>query len=156
MPNFDKILDKNTSEIKKPPVMPAGTYLGTITSKVLGESSKKQTPFVEYKVQLTEAGEDVKERVAELGIDVTRKSFSGMSNKGGTFYLSDDSQYRVVAFAKTCGKNTDGKSLREVIELPIGEDVLCTITEVPSTSTEGEFFNNLDRMVGVKGAGNAA
>lgn len=149
MADFGKLLSKPVADIKKPVLLPKGTYFGTITQKVLGESKQKQTPFCEFKATLSRAGDDVDP--ALLGeIDVSRKSFSGQSNSGLTFYLSENAEFMLLSFCKTFGKNTEGLSMGELIEIPIGEEIMIFVDQEPNQAGT-EFYNKLVRAVGTKG-----
>jgi len=147
MVDFSALLSKNVADVKKPPLLPVGTYFGTITKKTLGESKQKKTPFVEFAAQITRAGDDVDPSL--LGeIDVSRKSFSGISNNGGTFYMTDDSAFRLVDFCKSFGQEVEGLSMGELIEIPVGREVMVSIKQEMNPNNN-EFYNKLDRMVGV-------
>lgn len=147
MVDFNALLSKDTTAIKRPPILPAGTYYGIIDKLTYGESREKHTPFVEYNVVITGPGADVDREL--LGdMDPTKKRFAGVSNRGGTFYLSDDSQFRLKEFCKGFGVNVDGITLRELCEIPQGKQVMVTITQTGSNRPgDNEMYNNLDRMV---------
>lgn len=145
--DFKKLLSKPAAEIKRPPIMPAGTYYGVIPTMEFATSKQKGTPYVEYHCQLTRPGEDVDlEALAETKIDLSKKLIKGNSNKGGTFYLSDDSMFRIVEFIKTGGTVISTQSLEELAQIPVGKEVMVTISQVPNQQT-GEMYNNLDKMV---------
>lgn len=149
MVDFSKLMSKKGADIKRPPVLPGGTYFGVVGTKVLGESKNKKTPQIEFPVQLTRAGEDVDQDIlARENIDVSKKKFSGGTNRGGTFYLTDEAEYRLVEFIKTFGVSVDEMSLGEMVEVPIGREVMVTIAQGISERS-GEPFNTLESMVGV-------
>lgn len=145
--DFKKLLSKPAAEIKRPPILPAGTYYGVIPSIEYGTSKQKGTPFVEYPCQLIRPGDDVDaEALAASGIDLSKKLIKGISNRGGVFYLTPESEFRVVEFVKSGGTVVSTQSLEELIQIPVGKEVMVTISQVPNQNT-GELYNNLDKMV---------
>lgn len=140
-PNFSGLLQKPADEIKKPVALPAGTYFGITKSREYGESKEKKTPFVRYTVGVNGPGEDTKEVVAELGIDVTKKSLRK------DFYITTDSEYRIIEFAKSCQVPTAGRSLGEVIEDTLNQQVMMTVKQ----RIDGEdIYNDIDKIVGLE------
>lgn len=97
-PNFAALLDEAPSEISRPKPLPAGTYVCVVQgSPRYDKSSKKQTPFVEFTLGVLTPGDDVDaEELAEMG------GIEGRTIRA-TYYLTEDSIYRLDEFHEHCG-----------------------------------------------------
>lgn len=143
-PNFKHLLQKPADDIKKPPVLPEGTYFGQITGQpTFGESSQKKTPFVQWTGQYSHAADDV-ELVDEEGmpINLEGKKFYF------SYYLTEDALWRLVAFVQSCGINTEGRSLEELLPQVQGKAVQLSVVQRPNKDETG-MVNNIQEMVGV-------
>ena len=109
-PNFGALLDKPASDVERPKPLPQGSYHCIVKGLPrFDKSSKKQTEFVEFTLQPTEAGEDVDaDDLAAMG---------GIANKTirATYYITEDSLWRLKDFLAHCGIEESG-SLRNMIE----------------------------------------
>lgn len=126
MPDFSQILSKPVDNIAKPKAIPAGTYHGMAIAHELLESQKNKTPFVRYTVKLTAAGEGVDASALD-GIDISKKQLRK------DFFLTEDSQYRLVEAIESCGVQKTGMSLGALIpqlcNRPLLVDVTCRLSE---------------------------
>ena len=121
-PNFSSILDKASSEVKFPKV-PVGAYVGLVTGMPkYDKSARKQTPYVEFQIQLTEALEDVDaDDLADYGP-------LGGKTLGLTFYYETEYGFkRLQAFLENCGIEDGGVSTRERIEQAPGSTIVVVV-----------------------------
>lgn len=146
MVDFRQHLSKPMAEMKKAPTLPGGTYKGVIISQEFGESSKKKTPYCRYNVRLLQAMDDVDaSRLADDGngkpIDIQKKSFRS------DFYLTDEAEYRLVEFLKTCGVEVGGgRSLGEGIPDALNAPVIVNLSE--ELGEGGSMFNQIKEIKG--------
>jgi len=138
--DFKALLAKPTDSIEKPKALPGGTYTGSVGKFEFGESKEKKTPYVRFALSLASAGEDVDQDLL-TGIDLSKKSLRK------DFYLTPDSEYRVLEFAQSLGHDTAGKSLGEAIALCQGGTVLIEVTQRSSTDGQ-EIYNDVGKVVG--------
>lgn len=141
--SFSEILDRAPSEIEKPKPIPPGTY----TTILVGvprqdKSAKKQTPFVEFSHKMIAAGEDVDQEALTEALtspDGSTRALQDVTMKN-TFYLTENSAWRLKDFLKDCGFNTDDESttLREMIEQSSGHTVNIHVKHEPSQ--DGQTF----------------
>lgn len=106
-PNFASILDEAPTEVNRPKPLPVGTYTCVVQgAPVYDKSAKKQTPYVQFTLRPISVGEDVDvEALQEMG-GIEGKTFRI------TFYLTEDSVYRLDEFHQHCGLSLDDKSSR--------------------------------------------
>jgi hypothetical protein len=139
--DFKSLLSKKVEDAVKPKILPAGTYEGVVKGYNLGESKEKKTPYVEFTYTITSPGEDIMSEDLE-GVNWQGKEFRS------TFYLTPEADYRLKDFLKSCGIDTDGRSFGETIPDTVRAAVLLSLTQVPNTREEGEFYNNIGRVIG--------
>lgn len=143
-------LNKSASEVKRPVALNEGTYYGRIISHEIGESSKKKTLGVTYHVELTHA---------EDGVDLT-----GVDDKGNevqldprgkklrtTFWITDDSTYRLTDFIQSLGIETGDRSLKELVPQPVNQQVMVELTKEPNKDNTG-YFNDIRSITGMANA----
>lgn len=143
-PDFSEILDRVPSEIEKPKPIPVGTY-STVLQGIprQDKSAKKQTRFVEFAHKIIAAGEDVDEdslKEALTSPDGTVRSLQDIVMKN-TFYLTENSAWRLKDFLKDCGFDIDddSASLRELIEQTAGRQVNVFVKHEPSQDGQSVF-----------------
>jgi hypothetical protein len=107
--NFEALLNTQVDEIEKPKPLPMGTYTFGISGHEFGESAQKKTPFVKFQTTPKVAGEDVDQDMLTEVKDWQSK------NMNLTFYLTDDSMFRLKDFLEHCGISTAGRTLGECI-----------------------------------------
>lgn len=135
-PNFQSILDTPAESIEKPKPLPQGSYLCVVRGLPrLDKSTKKQTPFIEFTLQLSHAGEDVdQEELAAMG---------GVANKTlkATFYYKEeepDSLWRVKDFLEHCGIAQEG-SIRAMFDNTPNCEVVAYVKHEPSNDGTSVF-----------------
>lgn len=109
--SFGAILDTPASDVEKPKPLPQGFYFTTLVGlPKFDKSSKKQTEYVEFTHKIIQAGEDVDQE--EL------QAMGGIENKTlkSTFYLTENSVWRLKEFLIACGIEEGTNSLRQMIE----------------------------------------
>jgi len=137
-PNFGSLLDKRPDEIEKPKPLPEGSYLWVVQGMPrMDKSSKKQTEFVEFTLKCLQAGDDVdKEALAEILGD---KSLGEVTQRA-TYYLTDNSLWRLKEFLEHCGIDMDeSESLRIAIEETPNCQVVAFINHEPSQDGSSIF-----------------
>ena len=140
-PNFSSLLNRPAGDIKKPPVLPAGTYNGIIERTEFGESTKKKTPFLRYWVKVQTPGEDVDPEELS-GIDLGKKGALKSD-----FYITDDALWRLKSFIESCGVNLTGRTLEEGIPDTLGCQVIISVKHNPSQRGD-EIYAEIDSMRG--------
>lgn len=142
--NFSDILDRAPNEIEKPKPLPPGTYL-TVLQGVprQDKSAKKQTPFVEFTHKIVSAGDDVDPEELDTALtapDGSKKSLQEIQLRN-TFYLTENSAWRLKDFLKDCGFDVDtgDQSLREMIESSTGRSVNIYVKHEPSQDGTSVF-----------------
>ena len=130
MANFSSILDMPSSEVKFPK-LPVGSYVGIVKGMPrYDKSTKKQTPFVEFQISLTEAMEDVDTDELE--------AFGPFGDKTIplTFYYETEGGFnRLKKFLTDCGIE-DYDNLRVGIEEAPGRTITVEIKH--ETSQDGQ------------------
>jgi hypothetical protein len=127
MANFSSILDMPASEWKFPK-LPVGSYVGIIKGMPrYDKSAKKQTPFVEFQIQLTEAMDDVDTDELEAFGPFTEKTMPI------TFYYdTEGGANRLKAFLDNIDIDITGRPAREAIEEAPGRTIVVEIKHTPS------------------------
>lgn len=136
--SFASILDRPSNEAERPKPLPQGSYLCVVHGlPKYDKSSKKQTPYVEFTLNILQAGDDVDtEALEEMG---------GIENKTlrATFYLTDSAEWRLTEFLDHCGiEDSDGdKALthRERIDKSAGCQVWATVSHEASDDGQSVF-----------------
>lgn len=117
---FQDLMNKEVDEIEAPKVVPVGTYEAVIETHEFGESSKKQTPFVQMNLKLLSPEEDVDQDEFE--------EFGGMEALAGKtvreqFYLTPDALIRLRRFLEVLPIEISGKKLNEAVQEVNGQPV---------------------------------
>lgn len=142
--NFSDILDRAPSEVEKPKPLPAGKYSTVLVGVPrYDKSAKKQTPFVEFQLKLTAAGEDVDQDDLKNALampDGTSRRLTDIVMKH-TLYLTEGSAWRLKEFLGDCGFDVDDgdTSMREMIEQTAGRSVDIYIKHTPSQDGKSIF-----------------
>jgi hypothetical protein len=125
-PNFGALLDTPSSEVERPKPLPAGSYTAVVHGLPrYDKSTKKQTEFVEFTLNLLAAGDDVDEgELKEMG------GFAGKTMRA-TYYITDTALWRLKDFLDHLGIEDEG-SLRQRIEEAPGKQVGIFIKHEPS------------------------
>ena len=140
MSNFSELLKKPAFEAKKPLALPAADdYLGIITSKELGTSQQKNTPYVRYFVQLTEYPEGTDE--ADKTVDLSKRKLRR------DFYFTDDALFRLDEFLRSCKVEGAGKMYEDLLDEVIGASVIVQVKQYMN-KTSGEIQNEIGNLSG--------
>jgi len=142
-PNFGSLLDKAPSEIERPKPGPEGSYLWVVQGLPRQDkSSKKQTEFVEFTLKCVQAGDDVDPEALAAYLtmpDGTKKPLGDFTQKA-TFYLTDNSLWRLKSFLEACGLDVDqAESLRQCIEETPNCQVVGYVKHEASSDGESLF-----------------
>lgn len=121
MANLSHLLGKKTGDVEKPKPFPIGHYLWNITAYGIVESSKKKTPGIEFQVKMVEPMDDVDED--DLGLVKNPHE----RQKRLTFWLTEDSLWRLKDFLIALGVNDDDKTLEELLPETVGEQFIAGI-----------------------------
>ena len=139
MSNFSELLKKPAFEAKKPEALVAGDYPGIITSKELGTSQQKNTPYVRYFVQLTEWPEGPDE--ADKTVDLSKRKLRR------DFYFTDDALFRLDEFLRSCKIDGAGKAYEDLLDEVIGASVIAQVKQYMN-KTSGEIQNEIGNLAG--------
>lgn len=135
-PNFGSVLDKPSNEIERPRPAPQGSYLCTINGMPrFDKSAKKQTEFVEFSLRPIQAMEDVDEDAL--------KEWGGLADKTfkHTFYLTENSVYRLKEFLIQDLEIDEQDTLRPMIDETPGKQCLVTIKHTASDDGKSVYAN---------------
>lgn len=138
MANFAQLLRKPADEVKRPEALPDGTYFGTIQGHEFGESKQKKTPYIQFNIILTHAGDGVDTE----GLEPNGRKFRD------TYYLTEDAMWRLKDFLEGLGVNTEGRSFDELIPQTQGRSVMLDIARAPNQAGDG-FYNNVQKVTGM-------
>ena len=135
-PNFGSVLDKPTDSIERPKPIPQGTYTLAVQGMPrFDKSTKKQTEYVEFTCKILAAGDDVDpEELKEMG---------GIGDKTlkHTFYLTENSIYRLKEFLLDDLGLEEEDTLRPMIEKTVGAQFLAQIKHTPSDDGKSVYSN---------------
>lgn len=108
---FSDILDTPSSDVERPKPLPQGSYLCVVKGLPRHDvSSQKKTPFVEFTLQPLEAREDVYADDLEAMGGIADKTIRA------TYYLTNESVFRLKDFLDHCGAGDDTMTLRDRID----------------------------------------
>src|SRR5215469_10377683 len=102
MAAFSDILDREMGDsVDRPKPLPVGSYVCIVKGlPEQGESEKKKTPFVEFTLQVIQAGPDVDEEALQEFLarkDGSVKSLQEQTIRA-TFYTTEDALWRLQKF----------------------------------------------------------
>lgn len=144
MANFTDILDKPATEIDRPKPLPIGSYIWQIQGLPRADKSKeKQTPFYEFSCKCTGALGDVDaDQLQEWATkaDGTTRALTDFSTRL-TFYITEDSLYRLQEFLEHCGVDGEGKTTREAVEDTPNCQFVGSIVHTPSKDGTSVYAN---------------
>lgn len=119
---FASILDRPSSEIERPKPMPVGEYVCVVQGQPRQDkSAKKQTEFVEFTLKFLEALDTVDEEALNAIGGIKDKTIKA------TYYLTENSTWRLVDFLDHCEAGDEEMSLRQRIAEAPGKQVVATI-----------------------------
>ncbi len=141
-----------------PDLPPAKTFYGKIIGMVPGLSTQKQTPYFEFKVRLTDPGEDVDKRE----MDKIREAGFSLADYDtiAQFYLTPNAMKMFRRFQESLGLpinvpivevwKLDPQTLNptdETQDLIRGRDVIC---RTGAKDDKGRVYRRLDSIAGIK------
>ena len=140
--DFKTLLSKPADSVERPKPLPAGTYHGLITSYKYDESQQKKTPYVRLNLVTHRAGEDVD---AELlnGVDLSKKQLRR------DYFLTDDAMFRLKDLIESCGVQTTGRSMGELVPELLNKAVIISVVQRPSQDGS-ELYNDVKELAGEK------
>lgn len=142
--NFAALLDKKADDVEQPKTLPMGTFNWAILEHRFDESAKKKTPFIEFTVSPRGALEDVDE---DLLAECTNWQDKKMRL---TFYLTDDSLYRLKEFMEHCGIDLTGRTIAEGIPETQGAMFNGYVTHEPSMNDPEKVYANITKTAPVE------
>lgn len=106
--SFKELLKRDAGSVERPKPLPGGDYSFVIKSYEFGQSAKKKTDQIEFKVKPLAA------------IDVDEEVLAQMENWRDkemrlTFYITSEALYRLTEFQEHCGLETSGRTIEELI-----------------------------------------
>ena len=111
---FEDLLDLPPSDDDAPKLIPIGSYLVIVKGlPESGVSSQKNTPFRRFTYQIADIGADVEESAIEACGG--REKIIGKTVKD-TYYITEDSIFRLNAMLENCLGEVTGMSRRELID----------------------------------------
>jgi len=131
MPSFASILDTPSQEINFPK-LPVGSYTGLVKGMPkFDKSARKQTPYVEFTIQILEAQGDVDPDeltdfgpLAELEMPMT------------FYYETEGGAKRLLAFLDNCDTDEEATPRQRIDETP-GKTVIVEVKH--EISADGQF-----------------
>lgn len=138
--NFNHLLSKPADDVKRPPLLPAGTYHGRVSSHKFDESANKKTPYCRYQIDIQSAGADIEPSMMD-GIDLSKRQLRK------DFYLTDDALWRLKDFLVSCGIPSHGRSMAEMVPDAINQPVILSVTQRKVENSD-EFFNEIGDLKG--------
>lgn len=127
MTNFASILDESPEEVKLPPPIPVGTYIGIVQGLPNYVTAKTGNEGTEFTIRLIAAEDDVDQDALEEAGGLEGKTVKV------TFWHTEDSIYRLDQFHKDCGIDLKiSASRRARNEECTGHEVGLVISHQPS------------------------
>jgi hypothetical protein len=138
--SFSSILDRPLETAERPKPTPTGTYTAMILPEYkIDKSTKQQTDYVEYKFKLLQPHDDVdQEELAAIKNGIQSREMRK------SFYLTEDSLYRLTAFLDCAGVEWKGKSPRQFISEAPGHQVNLQVIHKPTADKQGLFADISD------------
>ena len=133
---FENLLSTPMDSVEKPKPLPPGGFLFNVKGQEFGESSQKGTPFVKMLCTPMSPLEDVD---TELLAQV-----NGWQKKELplTFYLTEDSIFRLKDFLDHCGVSIAGRTFKEALPDVINQQFTGMIIHEQSTKNKTDIYDN--------------
>jgi len=139
--DFKKLLSKNMDESERPRPLPPGTYFGRVSKISYDVSKEKKTPYVRFLLSVTSAGDGVDEEALN-GVDLSKKQLRK------DFYMTQDADYRLKDFIKSCGIQVAGRSFESTLPDTMNAPVIMEVTQRAAQDGSGEFYNDVGLLKG--------
>lgn len=138
-PNFGGILSMPAQDAERPPTLPRGYYVCSVRDFKDDKSSKQQTPFTRFNLEVLSVWE--KEGVMQADEDEIEE-FGDV--KGAVlpvdFYHTEKSIYRLKEFLEHCGVDlSDGKSFSQAIPETRNCQIVARVTHQTSQDGSATF-----------------
>lgn len=140
MVDFAQLLRKPVDEAKRPPALPAGNYAGMVKSFEIGNQNKNKTPYVRFHIVLNGWPEEVPNDDRD-GIDLAKRQMRR------DFFLTDDADWRLADFIKSCGIDASGRTFEDTVPEVIGHPVTVEVQQYLN-QTSNEIGNQIGGLVG--------
>lgn len=138
-PTFSSILDRQLpTKVERPSPPPIGHYLAMVKGQyVEGKSSQKETPFIQFNMQLLQSAEDVDEDALKVFLKGRPLSDITLQN---TFYATaDGNMWRLEKFLLEDLKIKGGVSMIQALSLAPGRQCLITVKHESSQDNTTAF-----------------
>ena len=138
MTSFSDILNRPASEVKKPPPLPAGSYI-CLVDGLFKERDFNGTPIIEFNLKPVQAREDVNQtELAETGgLNRMLRHSIWLKNQAG-----DDTSYQLKRFLEDHLQiSSAGKTLLQMAGECPGKQVLAVVKHTPSKDGTELFAN---------------
>ena len=141
MPDFKKLLSKPVDDIKRPPALPAGTYLGNVVGHKYRESPWKDKVTGEPEAQV-----EFSIRISGWEADVDDAEANAANAKGklvtATFSIDDGREWPLKMFLDALGVATSGQTLDSTIPQTTNASVMFTVTQRVDKNDPSRIFND--------------
>ena len=143
-PSFASVLDRPSDSIERPRPLPVGTYLWATKDQPKQDKAKTGTEYVEFTCIPLQAGEDVDAEALQECL--TNKATGEVKPLGSktrrlTFYLTEDSIYRLNDFLTHLGVEAGSTTLRQRLSMSPGCQFLGSVIHKPSQDGTAIFDN---------------
>lgn len=141
--DFANLLSVNLDTVEKPKPWPVGTYHGVLLKYEAKSSKEKETPMIEFTVQVQTPGDDV-DPESLVGVDLTKRPFRK------NYFLTADASWRLKALLSSLGISTTGRTFNETLPETVGEPIMISVIQKPNKDGT-DFYNDIGDLVGTKG-----
>lgn len=148
MPDFRQLLSKPLDEVKRAPVLPAGTYYGVVKSYKVDEARFQNDDGTKniiqaVNVQLSHAGEDVdtEELAAAEAVKPLNQRFMVVE-----LPLTGGNEYSTKMFYDSIGVSTAGKTWDTVIPEIVNAQVMLEVTKRVDKNNPEIWHNNARKL----------
>lgn len=144
--NFANLLNTKVDDVKRPEILPQGTYFGTIARFEPVESGQKKTPGIRFSGKYSHPGDDVDtNELAEKEIELSKRNWNY------TFWLGEDNAqlWRVAEFLEALGIDASGMSLGAALPQTQGKMVQISVVQQPREvegQVEPEIIAQVNRI----------
>lgn len=138
---FTSILDKPATEVDRPKPLPVGTYVCVVNGLPKFDKAKTGTEYVEFQLKPLQPVDDVDDEALMSALtrgDGSSKALSDYTIRA-TYYLTEDSVWRLKKFLEDLGIDSEGKSLRHMIDEAPGRQVAANLRHEASQDGQAIF-----------------
>lgn len=134
--SFESVLDETVGGDQSwaaPVPLPVGTYSAMVQSYRQDKSTNKQTDFIEFTLKILSAHDDVDEEALEEAGGLEDRTIRD------TYYITDNSKFRLKQFFETLGLDPIGKSIAQNCLDSVNRELVISIRHKPSKDGQGVF-----------------